>query len=80
MSIIEKKEVQRGDRQVTEAGTQKLSVSNTAVKFLLDQSLGASVNTVLFIAVMGMFKGNAAEDIVLEFRQVYRLLSQQHIS
>ncbi|RDL33200.1 uncharacterized protein BP5553_08639 [Venustampulla echinocandica] len=39
---------QKGDR---------LSVSNTAIKFLLDQSLGAGVNTMLFIVVMGMFKG-----------------------
>lgn len=31
----------------------KLNVANTAAKFFLDQGLGAPVNTLLFICLMG---------------------------
>lgn len=37
-------------------GKQKLSVVNTAIKLVLDQSVGAAVNTMLFIVVMGFFR------------------------
>nr|POF05971.1 protein sym1 [Quercus suber] len=36
-----------------------LNIRNTASKFLLDQSLGAAVNTVLFIAVLALFRGES---------------------
>lgn len=52
---------QKGDR---------LSVSNTAIKFLLDQSLGAAVNTILFIVVMGLFKGLAWAQILDNVQRV----------
>lgn len=47
-----------------------LNVANTAVKFLLEQSLGAAANTVIFVIVMGMFKGLSIAEIVLVVRNV----------
>lgn len=47
-----------------------LNVANTAVKFLLEQSLGATANTVIFVVVMGMFKGLSITEIVLAVRNV----------
>jgi protein Mpv17 len=48
----------------------RLNVANTAVKFLLEQSLGAAANTVIFVIVMGMFKGLSIAEIVLAVRNV----------
>lgn len=38
---------------------KQLSIKNTAVKFLLDQTLGAGVNTVLFIMGIAMLRGQS---------------------
>lgn len=40
---------------------QQLSISNTAIKFLLDQSIGAAVNTVMFIMGIAMLRGQSLE-------------------
>jgi hypothetical protein len=39
-------------------------VKNTAMKFVLDMTLGATVNTVLFIAIIGALKGMGRGEIV----------------
>jgi len=44
---------------------KRLNVRNTAIKFALDQTLGALINTVLFIAGMGLLKGQSV-DLVME--------------
>jgi len=50
--------------QKTEAnGQKKLDKMNTTKKFVLDQTLGAAVNTLLFIAVIGAFKGKDSNTI-----------------
>lgn len=59
------------DGKVAIRHEEKFSITNTAIKFFLDQSLGAAVNTVLFIAAMGMFKGMGADDILTNVRQVH---------
>lgn len=56
------------NEEVSQEG--RLSVRNTAIKFALDQSLGASINTVFFIAVMGMLKGLATSEILTNIQQV----------
>lgn len=38
---------------------KQLSIKNTAVKFLLDQTVGAGVNTVLFIMGIAMLRGQS---------------------
>lgn len=43
--------------QIDEKGTKTLHKRNTAVKFVLDQTIGAIVNSFLFIAGMGALKG-----------------------
>jgi hypothetical protein len=40
-------------KQSKDAVKDRLSLSNTAIKFLLDQSLSAPINTVAFIYLMG---------------------------
>ena len=42
---------------------EQLSVKNTSVKFLLDQSIGCWTNTLIFIVLMGLFKGRTPADI-----------------
>lgn len=40
---------------------QQLSISNTAIKFILDQSVGAAVNTIMFIMGIAMLRGQSLE-------------------
>ncbi len=39
-------------------------------KFILDQTIGAAVNTILFIAVIGAFKGNDQGTIIRDCQRV----------
>ena len=41
----------------------QLDVRNTIIKFFLDQSLSATTNTMLFIVVLGLIKGQSIEYI-----------------
>ena len=41
----------------------QLDVRNTVIKFFLDQSLSATTNTMLFIVVLRMIKGQSIEHI-----------------
>lgn len=41
----------------------QLDIRNTVTKFVLDQSLSATTNTVLFIVVLGLIKGQSFEYI-----------------
>jgi hypothetical protein len=41
----------------------QLDVRNTVTKFFLDQSLSATTNTMLFIVVLGLIKGQSIEYI-----------------
>lgn len=53
----------------TGARTQrKLSIKNTAAKFLLDQTFGAAVNTVLFIVGIALLQGRSLEQGIQECR------------
>lgn len=45
---------------------KQLSIRNTAIKFLLDQSIGAAVNTVLFIMGISMLRGQSWQSCVEE--------------
>ena len=51
-------------------GQEKLHKMNTATKFILDQTLGAAVNTFLFIAVMSAFKGKDGNAILRDCQNV----------
>lgn len=41
----------------------RLDVRNTIIKFVLDQSLAATTNTVLFIVVFGMIRGQTLQQV-----------------
>ena len=51
-------------------GKKRLNKTNTAKKFALDQTLGATVNTLLFIAVMSAFKGKDGKAIIRDCQRV----------
>lgn len=51
-------------------GKKRLDKTNTAKKFALDQTLGAAVNTLLFIAVMSAFKGKDGKAIIRDCQRV----------
>ena len=46
------------------------AVKNTAIKFFIDQTVGATVNTLLFIVGMGALKGFSGEEIVGAVKEV----------
>ena len=49
---------------------KKLDITNTLTKFLLDQSLGAGLNTIAFLIVVTALKGGALEACVDAVRTV----------
>jgi protein Mpv17 len=57
------------------SGKKKLSLANTAKKFVLDQAVGGPVNTALFIAGMAGLRGLPSEEIVATVRSVGFALS-----
>ncbi|GIC88619.1 uncharacterized protein Aud_005014 [Aspergillus udagawae] len=44
-------------------GKQKLNVKNTVVKVVIDQTVGAAINTVAFVMTMGLLRGQDFEVI-----------------
>jgi len=60
------------DKPVSEQdplGKKKFNIPNTAIKFTLDQSIGAVVNTLLFIAGIGALQGKGGEEILSSCQQ-----------
>ncbi|MCJ1408420.1 hypothetical protein MMC19_002495 [Ptychographa xylographoides] len=43
---------------------QKLDIKNTAIKFLLDNTIGASVNTCLFLITLKVLRGGTMDECV----------------
>ncbi len=56
--------------QIDDKGTKRLHKRNTAVKFVLDQILGAIVNSFFFIAGMGALKGKDSSTIWSDCQRV----------
>ncbi|KIW54193.1 hypothetical protein PV05_06570 [Exophiala xenobiotica] len=48
---------------------QTLSVTNTIAKFVLDQSIGAAFNTLLFITMINLFRGAGYDKIMTAVRR-----------
>lgn len=48
-----------------------LSIKNTAIKFALDQTLGAAVNNALFIVGIAFLKGQSVETALSALQKVY---------
>ncbi len=53
-------------------GTKTLDKSNTAKKFIIDQTIGALVNTAIFVGTFAAFKGKDRTAIQREVRRVGR--------
>lgn len=53
---------------------KKLNIKNTAIKFALDQTLGAVINNAMFIAGISALRGKPLEQIVASVRSVSCLL------
>ena len=51
-------------------GQKTLHKTNTAKKLMLDQTLAATVNTLLFISIIGAFKGKDGKAILRDCRRV----------
>ncbi|KKO99927.1 hypothetical protein THAR02_07961 [Trichoderma harzianum] len=63
----EKEDKSVKDKQVHDAVTGtggKLNIANTAAKFILDQALGAPVNTLMFICLMGQMNLQSFNNIL----------------
>lgn len=48
-----------------------LNIPNTVIKFLLDQTIGAALNTIAFILFMEIFKGRSVEWAVRECMETF---------
>lgn len=54
---------EKGARVTAAPAKKKLNITNTLIKFSLDQTVGAVYNTVAFLVVMQAFKGASAGEI-----------------
>lgn len=54
----------------TQKQKPKLNVTNTILKIVIDQTLGAVWNTILFISTLGLLRGNDYDQIVNQIRTV----------
>lgn len=50
---------------------RQLNVKNTAIKFALDQTVGAAVNTVLFIAGIGLIRGQSLNFVLKDVQEQF---------
>jgi len=62
--------VGQGKPQAGGPGRQRLSKTNTTKKFLLDQSIGATANTVGYIAALAAFRGRDGAGILGDVQKV----------
>lgn len=51
-----------------------ISISNVVVKFILDQTIGSVVNTMLYFVVMGLIRGSNWSDILDNMQMVSALV------
>lgn len=55
-------------------GKQRLNLKNTVAKVVIDQTVGAAINTVAFIMTMGLLRGQDFEVIKAQIQNVSPLL------
>lgn len=54
----------------------KLDLKNTLCKFVLDQTIGALINTMIFLAAIAAFEGKGQQQIIQTVREVCLSLDQ----
>jgi hypothetical protein len=62
------------EKNGSKQGKQKLNVKNTVVKVVIDQTVGAAINTVAFVMTMGLLRGQDFEVIKAQIQNVSPLL------
>lgn len=72
--------VGQGKPQAGGAGKTRLSKTNTTKKFLLDQTFGATANTVGYIAALAAFRGKNGAGLLEEVQRVWRSTPLQSAS
>lgn len=50
---------------------KKLNIKNTGIKFALDQTIGAGVNTVMFLAGIGLLRGKSFDQVHIDVAQQF---------
>ena len=55
------------------SGKRKIDFKNTVIKFALDQTLGATFNTIFFIAGIGALKGMGTKRIIESIKKVWSI-------
>lgn len=58
------------DDDATDGGKQSLSIVNTIAKFLLDQTVGAVMNTLFFIVGISLLRGAGWSTVVTAVQRV----------
>lgn len=59
--------------KIDDKGQKTLSKSNTVKKFVLDQTISASLNTIGYIAALSAYRGNDAAGIIDDVQKVCAL-------
>ncbi|CZT15678.1 related to integral membrane protein, Mpv17/PMP22 family [Ramularia collo-cygni] len=57
--------------EASEKPAKQLSIKNTAVKFTLDQTIGAAANTVLFIAGIALLRGQSVSSAFQDVQEQF---------
>ena len=63
----------KADDTLAKEETSSLSITNTAAKFFLDQTVGASLNTLWFIVMINLLRGQSLNHIITTVQRVSRL-------
>jgi len=50
---------------------KKLNLRNTGIKFALDQTVGAAINTIMFLAGIGLLRGKSTGDVYLDVAEQF---------
>jgi hypothetical protein len=66
------------EKATSEEKKQVLSVKNTLIKFVMDQTIGAAFNIPLFIGIIGMVKGQSVDKINHSIKTVRSRLNTKH--
>lgn len=75
-----KKESEKKVKAVKPGTKPPLSIANTVKKFLVDQTVGAPLNTLMFLLCMkGIASGGAFTNVVDELKRVSRTIKLIHL-
>ncbi|KAI2787295.1 hypothetical protein POX_f07658 [Penicillium oxalicum] len=65
------KEKSKSDATGSKSAKSSLNVGNTITKVVIDQTIGATWNTVLFLFTMGLLRGHHYDEVLVQIRQEF---------